>query len=226
MKVIASWSGGKDSCLAVHRAIQQGHQVATLLNFVSKKSKRCCFHGVEGKLMEAQSRLVGIPMIQKEVTDDMKMYEQEFKSAVGKIKQNEGIEGMVFGDIYLDEHYEWVKRVCGDLGIRAIEPLWGVPSADVVGEFVGLGFKAIVVSCQSKLFGREFVGRYVDEVFIRELAEKNICPCGENGEFHTLVVDGPLFSQRIEVEKAEPVLKQGFWEHWFLDIREWKVVDK
>jgi uncharacterized protein (TIGR00290 family) len=225
IKVISSWSAGKDSCLACYKAIKQGYNVKYLLNFISKEYKRCCFHGVEAKLINLQSELIGIPLVQKEVSPDMQEYEKEFKEAVSKLK-NRGIEGMVFGDVYLEEHKDWVERVCKDLEIQSIEPLWNIPPEKVLEEFINLGFKAVVVSCKADLFGKEFVGKYVDKDLLDELKARKICPCGENGEFHTLVVDGPIFQKRIEITKTQPVLKQGFWKYWFLDIREWCMKEK
>lgn len=216
---ISSWSSGKDSCLALYRALKQGYQIRYLLNFISRQSQRCCFHGVERGLIRLQSELIGIPLIQKEVTADMKEYEKEFKQAVSELRD---IKAMVFGDIYLDEHKDWVDRVCGDLSITPVEPLWNDSPSRLVDEFIALGFKAIVVSCHADKFGKDFVGRLVDKDLLAELNSKNICPCGENGEFHTFVIDGPMFKRGIEILESEPVLKEGFWKHWFLDIKRYK----
>lgn len=216
--VASSWSGGKDSCLACYKAIKQGYNVKYLLNFISKEFRRCCFHGIEAELIQLQAELTGIPLIQKEVTADMQEYEKEFKAAVSELKD---IKAIVFGDIYLEEHLNWVKRVCRDLDISAIEPLWNSSPMDLIEEFIDLGFKAIVVSCQADKFGKDFVGKYIDKDLLAELKAKNICPCGENGEFHTLVVDGPIFKRRIEILESEPILKEGFWKHWFLDIKKY-----
>jgi len=221
MILVGSWSGGKDSLLACYKAIKEGHQIKYLLNFISDQYKRCCFHGIEANLIHLQAELIGIPLIQKEVSADMEKYEMEFKAAVSEIK-TKGIEGMVFGDVYLEEHKSWVERVCQDLGISPVEPLWNIPPLKVVEEFIDLGFKAIVVSCKADLFNRDFIGRYVDKDLIHELKMRDICTCGENGEFHTFVIDGPIFKRRIEILESEPVLKEGFWRHWFLDIKTYK----
>jgi uncharacterized protein (TIGR00290 family) len=219
INVISSWSGGKDSCLAYYKAVKQGFRVESFLNFISKEYKRCCFHGTEAGLISLQAELIGVPLFQKEVTQDMAQYEKEFKEAVLAFRD---IKGMVFGDIYLDEHKEWVDRVCDDLGITAIEPLWNVSVMDILEEFIDLGFKAVVVSCQADKFGKDFVGRYIDKDMVSELESKNICPCGENGEFHTLVIDGPIFKRGIEILESESVLKKSFWEYWFLDIKKYR----
>ena len=221
MILAGSWSGGKDSCLACYKTIKEGHPIRYLLNFISNQYKRCCFHGIEANLIHLQAELIGIPLIQKEVSPDMEKYETEFKAAVSELKKK-GIEGMVFGDIYLEEHRDWVERVCHDLDIVPIEPLWNNSSLRTAEEFIDVGFKAIVVSCKADLFGKDFVGRYVDKDFLQELNNRNICPCGENGEFHTFVIDGPMFKRSIQILESEPVLKEGFWKHWFLDIKRYR----
>ncbi len=221
LAAISSWSGGKDSCLACYKALQNGYKIKHLLNFVSRESGRGCFHGIEKDLIKLQTELIGIPLTQKQVTADMKEYEKEFKQAVSEFR-DKGIGKMVFGDVYLDEHKDWVERVCKEVGIAPIEPLWARDPFDIVEEFVDLGFKSVVVSCQADKFDKDFVGRIVDRDLINELKSRNICPCGENGEFHTFVIDGPIFKRPVNIIKSEPVLKQGFWKHWFLDIKEYR----
>ncbi|MCX5701180.1 MAG: diphthine--ammonia ligase [Candidatus Omnitrophica bacterium] len=218
LAAISSWSGGKDSCLACYKAIKQGYKVKYLLNFISRESKRGCFHGLEGKLLKFQADLIGIPLVQYEVSPDMQKYEEEFKSAVTEVRGKD-IGTMVFGDIYLLEHESWIKRVCADLEIKALEPLWNNDPENIVNEFITSGFQAIIVSCKADIMGKEFLGRYVDKELVVELKKRGICPCGEKGEFHTLVVDGPIFSKPIKILEAQPILKESFWQHWFLDIK-------
>ncbi|MDP2923800.1 MAG: diphthine--ammonia ligase [Candidatus Omnitrophota bacterium] len=222
---IASWSGGKDSCLALFRAIKSGIKIKYLLNFISREYKRCCFHGIESKLIDLQAQCLGISLVQKEVTPDMKKYEEEFKEAVTELK-GKNINKMVFGDIYLLDQMNWVERVCADLGITPIEPLWNNPASNLVREFIDSGFKSIIVSAKADVSGENFIGRVIDEKLVRELEERKICPCGENGEFHSFVIDGPIFKNRIEILESKPILKGGFWKHWFLDIKKYRVVEK
>jgi uncharacterized protein (TIGR00290 family) len=151
----------------------------------------------------------------------MKSYEEEFKAAVSGLMAL-GADSMIFGDVYLLDHQSWVERVSKEIGIRALEPLWNIPAGDVVGEFVDLGFKAVIVSCKADVMDGSYLGRVLDRRMIEELRCIGVCPCGENGEYHTLVVDGPIFKRGIEVVKSEPVLKDGFWKHWFLDIKEYR----
>ncbi|OGS43835.1 MAG: hypothetical protein A2539_06180 [Elusimicrobia bacterium RIFOXYD2_FULL_34_15] len=225
MKIISSWSGGKDSCLACFKAMQQSHEISCLLNFISEETKRGCFHGIDSKLMKAQSDAIGIPICQNEVSADMAEYEKEFKSAVLNLKK-EDINGIVFGDIYLLEHTNWVDRVCGEIGIKPLEPLWNLKPENIANEFIDLGFKAIIVSAKADLFDDTFIGREFDKDAVRFLIEKKICPCGENGEFHTFVYDGPIFKKKIKITKTEKIFKDGFWKHWFLDLKEYYMEEK
>ena len=220
LKAISSWSGGKDSCLACYKAMQQGYDIKLLLNFISQESKRGCFHGIESRLLEFQAGLIGIPLVQHEVSPDMQKYEEEFKTAVTQARGKE-INTIIFGDIYLLEHQNWIELVCKDLSIKALEPLLENDTEAIIDEFINSGFKAVIVSCKADVMGKEFLGRYIDKELVKELKKKGVCPCGENGEFHTLVIDGPIFKQPIRITEAYPVLKEGFWKHWFLDIRKY-----
>jgi uncharacterized protein (TIGR00290 family) len=217
MNVIATWSGGKDSCLATYKAIQAGHAVTFLANTVSKQYKRVGFHGVEATLINAQAEAVGIQLLQQETTPNR--YWHDFSANLQKKKRD--VEGVIFGDIFLEECFTSSQGVCNNLGLTLIEPLWKQFSEKLLEEFVELGFEAIVVSAQEKLFDKEWVGRAIDQSFIADLKKrKDIDPCGENGEYHSLVLDGPLFKKKINITKSEPILRDGYW---FLDIQQYTV---
>lgn len=171
--------------------------------------------------MKLQAERVGIPITQKSVPADMELYEQGFKEAVTCFKKEE-IPSMVFGDIFLLDHVNWIERVCGEIGIEPLEPLWNIPVRTLVDEFIDLGFKAVIVSCKADVLGKEFIGKVIDKNLVDKIVERGACPCGENGEYHTLVVDGPIFSKPIEILKSEPLLRDGFWKHWFLDIKRYR----
>lgn len=217
MSYISSWSGGKDSCFACYKAICEGYNVSHLLNFISKEYKRVSFHGTEAKLIQLQAEASGIPLLQKETT--WNGYEQEFKDAVKSLIPN-GVTGMVFGDIYLQEHKDWVERVCGELGIEAIEPLWGQDPERVLLEFIDAGFEATVVSVKTDLFDDKWVGQKLDGEFLSHLKDNNIDLCGENGEYHTFVTDGPMFQKKIKITKSQPITRDGYW---FLDTLEYSL---
>jgi len=225
---LSSWSGGKDSCLACWKAIQSGLQVSHIINFISAEYKRVSFHGIEAKLIQMQSDAIGIPLTQKEVHPDD--YEPSFKEAV-KIRINNAkpsvIKGMVFGDIYLQEHKQWVTRVCNEVGIQAHEPLWGIPTENILTEFIESGFESIIVSAKAaSQFGpygidKEWIGHKIDKDFINYLKTKPyIDLCGEAGEYHTFVINGPLFKKRINILKQETIERDTPYGKWyFLDIK-------
>jgi len=226
MKVVASWSGGKESCFACYKAMLDGFEVSHLLNFVSKEEK-CMSHGLDAQLMVAQSKAIGIPILQREITWDT--YEDGFKAAVMDLKQM-GIKGAVFGDIDVQDHKEWVNRVCSEVGIIPMEPLWGLSPEQILTDFINEGFEAIVVNVKADLFDEEWLGRKVDEKFLEDLSElqknHNFHICGEFGEYHTLVTDGPIFKKRIKILDSKRVLKEGYWKHWLLDISRYDIEEK
>ncbi len=218
MSYLVSWSGGKDGCFACYEAMRQGYKVTYLVNFITQGHRRVSFHGTDTKLIQLQSQAIGIPLLQKETT--WNRYEQEFKEAVRSLVPK-GIKGMVFGDIYLQEHLDWVERVCGDIGIEAVEPLWGRNTKEVVADFIDSGFEAVIVSAKSDLIDQEWMGRYVDMDFISYLSERDIDPCGEKGEYHTLVVNGPIFKSRIEIGQSSIIQRNS---HWLLDTSQYRLV--
>ena len=215
---LASWSGGKDSCFAVYQALAQGYKVSRLVNFISQEYQRVRFHGTEKRMIQLQAQAIGIPVFQKETTAGG--YEAEFKEAVRALLP-EGIEGMVFGDIYLDEHKEWVERVCAELGIEAVEPLWGRSTESILTGFIDAGFEAVVVGAQADKIDQEWLGRRVDRDFMNYLKSGNIDLCGENGEYHTLVINGPLFQRRLEIIESRTIRRD---RHWMLDTVSYQIV--
>ena len=213
---LASWSCGKDSCFACYRAIKNGMKVSRLVHF----DRLFNLHGVSAEMIKQQAELAGIPLVQKKV--EQENFEHEFKKTVGACAKN-GTQGVVFGDICLEPHKEWVDRVCGELGLEAVEPLWGIKTENIIREFFQEGFETIIVSGNQNLIDKRFIGRKMDGEFIEHLKSKNLDVCGENGEFHTFVTSGPLFRGRIEIADADVTSRQGFW---FLDVRDYKVISQ
>jgi uncharacterized protein (TIGR00290 family) len=215
---LASWSGGKDSCFSCYLALAQGYQISRLVNFISQQYQRVSFHGTEKHLIQLQSQAVDIPVFQQETT--FGNYTEDFKNAIRTLLP-EGIKGMVFGDIYNDQHLAWVEGVCAELGIEAIEPLWGKSTESVINAFLDAGFETVIVAADARLIGQEWLGRRVDRAFIDYLESRGIDPCGENGEYHTLVVGGPLFKRKIEITESRTI-KRG--DYWFLDTLKYRLV--
>ncbi len=215
-KVFVSWSGGKESSLACYRARKAGLEVCYLANMATEDRTRSRTHGLSARILKMQARAMGVPLVQRPAT--WQSYEAEFKKMVGELKQR-GIEGGVFGDIDLEEHREWVERVCREAGITAHQPLWGESQDEILRDFISSGFRAVVIAIRADRLGEEWLGRSIDMDFyagIKELGRtQNITPCGEAGEYHTLVVDGPLFQKRLEITEARKVFRD---QHWFLEI--------
>lgn len=198
MKAFISWSGGKETTLALYRVMQNPDiEVAYFLNMISEDGKHSRSHGVSSDLLKLQAEAIGIPIIQRRTT--WKSYERVFKKAVSDFKK-EGIRAGVFGDIDLQEHRDWVERVCKDIGIKPILPLWKKKREELLKEFIQAGFKAIVVSVRADILGKEWLGQHINEAFVNDLKKKkDIDLCGENGEYHTFVFDGPTFKRRINI---------------------------
>jgi diphthine-ammonia ligase len=211
---IASWSGGKDSCLACWLALQKGLTISHLVHFDRPNN----LHGVDPAMIRLQADLAGIPLVQKRVAYED--FEREFRKTVGDLAKD-GIKAMVFGDIYLEPHKEWVDRTCSELGIDPIEPLWGLKTECILRDFLALGFETIVAAGDQKLIDKRFIGRTIDAEFIDYLKSRNLDVCGESGEFHTFVTAGPLFQGRIDITSKDVTSRDGFW---FLDVKEYRVV--
>ena len=215
-KVFVSWSGGKECNLAGYRAKKSGLELSYLANMATEDGMRSRTHGLSAEILRLQSQAMGIPLVQRQAT--WQSYEVEFKKMVSELKK-EGIEGGVFGDIDLDEHREWVERVCREAGITAHQPVWGERQDDLLKDFIDVGFKAIIVATRADKLGEEWLGRSLDMDFFNDIKElgrtRGITPCGEAGEYHTLVVDGPLFQQRMELTGTRKIFRDN---HWFLEI--------
>jgi len=225
LKYFCSWSGGKDSCLAYYEAMKNNMDVRFLLNFaVDGRS-----HGINREIIKSQAEAIGIPLIQKVTT--WGAYENDFNSEVLKLKEK-GIAGMIAGDIDLEEHLNWIKKKSAELNIDYYEPLWKRNREEILSKFIYEGFEAVVVNCiaRAKFLTGRTINKETVENFIKDTKEAGIDLCGENGEFHTLVIDGPIFKKRLEILESEV---KNFTKHikiysnkWILDIKKWELKPK
>ena len=208
MKIFSSWSGGKECALATHKAISQGHEVLYLLNCISEDGDRSRSHGTKASILTLQAEAIGIPLIQ--VKTSWENYEENFKTVVRKLK-DKGIEGGVFGDMDLEEHREWVEMICHEIGIKAFLPLWGIKAEEIIEEFLELRFKAMIVATR---LDKNFLGKVLDEALVKQISKLGSHPCGENGEYHTFVTDGPIFMKALKVTRGEKKKRDNgwFWE--------------
>lgn len=216
-----SWSSGKDSCLALYRAIKSGVAVKCLMNFISREYQRVSFHGAPAELVQLQAQALDIALLQRETTKDN--YEKVFRQTLSELKTM-GIRRLVRGDIFLIDLRDWVEDVCSQEEMSVVSPIWGRPPEELLREFIGLGFKSIITSADAKKLNNSWIGRTIDEKFIQDLkAVSGVDLCGENGEYHSFVYDGPLFKKRIELTRTDKVQIGGYH---FLDIQKYKIVDK
>jgi len=222
VKVLASWSGGKDSCFATYKAIQEGFNVSQLLIMMSNKGTSN-FHMISSDLLDAQSQAIGIPIVKQITTPDT--YEEDFKKALAQMKAK-GMDGLVTGDIYDVALHEagWLDRICEEVGLKLIKPLWHRDTGQVLSEFIKLGFRATVVRVKNEVLRTDWLGRQVNEEFYKDLLKLGtVDPCGERGEYHTFVTDGPLFKNKIEILEAKKTTLNGYGR---LEITRFEVKPK
>jgi len=207
-KTYFNWSSGKDSAMALYRISQENQfNIATLLSTVNSDYKRVTMHGLREELLDQQVQNLEIPiqkvLLPKEVS--MQSYNEIMYDAVSQLK-NEGYTHCVFGDIFLQDLRSYREEQLSKIGIQAVFPLWKQDTRELLLEFIELGFKAITVCVNAKYLDASFCGRVIDEKFLNDLPS-NVDPCGENGEFHTFVFDGPIFKTSIDFEIGEKVLR-------------------
>lgn len=209
---LCSWSGGKDSCLALHHAVRQGGKPRCLLTMLTEDNERSRSHGLSRALLEAQARSLGVPIVFRAAS--WEDYEAVFVDALRELRAD-GIEAGVFGDIDLDPHREWAERVCGVAGILPVHPLWQRERRGLLAEFITLGFQATIVVLKEDKLARHFLGKAIDGETVAELEEAGVDAAGELGEYHTVVTAGPLFSTAIPLEIKGQIRREGYW---FLEV--------
>lgn len=203
-----NWSGGKDSTLALYKVLQQAQfDIRYLLTTFNLEANRISMHGVRNELLVAQAASLNIPVkaVFLPSSSNMSEYENAMNIAIQEIKE-EGISDCFFGDIFLEDLRIYREQKLKEVAISAHFPLWKRDTKELVREFIDLGFKTIVVCVDASKLGEEFVGRIIDSQFLDDLPG-NVDPCGENGEFHTFVFDGPIFGKPVSFELGEKVVK-------------------
>jgi diphthine-ammonia ligase len=223
MKVICSWSGGKDSCYAYYLAKQEGHEIISLLTMMMSESKSN-FHMIPVDILDAQANALGAPLLKQQATPET--YENDFKDALRKLKA-QGAEGLVTGDIYEVAGHEegWLGRVLKEVGLMPIKPLWMGDTKLIYQYYLKSGFKATVVRTDLKKLGMEWLGRVLDQKFYEDISKlSGIDPCGEGGEYHTVITDGPLMSKKIEILETQKHKLEGSFG--YLEIKKFEAQPK
>lgn len=203
-KVTVSWSGGKDSTFALHKIIsEKKFQVVCLHTIIDNDSKKVGLHGIPETLIEKQSKSIGIPLekIYLPASEGVNSYTSLMKTFYDKCA-DEKIVGVVFGDIFLQDLRDFKVNLLKSSGLSGYFPLWNIKSKTILKDFIGAGFKAKICAVRSDLFSKNQLGAMLDEQFLSNMSPQ-IDPCGENGEFHTFVFDGPIFREEIPVQKGD-----------------------
>ena len=208
--MLICWSGGKESALALHKLQETGnYEIAALLTTVTEDYDRISMHGVRRSLLERQAEALGFPLekvfISKGACDEE--YESKMRAVLEKYLRA-GVSSVVFGDIFLEDVRKYRQEKLSKIGMKAIFPMWQSDTTELAHRFIDSGFKAVITCVDSNVLDKKFVGRAFDEQFLSELPS-GVDPCGENGEFHSFVYDGPIFRKRISHTIGEVVLREN-----------------
>jgi uncharacterized protein (TIGR00290 family) len=214
--VIFSWSGGKDSALALFLLNRKEYHVRSLITTISKDYNRISMHGVRKELLQKQANSIGIPLNCIYLPKDVKNneYERIMKQEMLYFKSHK-INYVVFGDIFLEDIRNYRESNLSKIDMKAIFPLWKRNTKDLANKFISLGFKAIITSIDSNYLDGSFVGKLYNSEFLNSIPS-DVDPCGENGEFHTFVFDGPIFSHSISFQKEKVVFREK--RFYYIDL--------
>jgi diphthine-ammonia ligase len=221
-KVAVCWSSGKDSCLALYRLLKENRNVVCLVSMIADKDARNHAHGIKLNILESQAEALGIPLV---LVDSAEGYEKSLIKALRNLKEEQGVEQVAFGSLYAEEDRKWNEEVSHKAGIEPLFPTWISPedADELLKEFLSLGFTAVVCRASEMHFDQAWPGRILDWGFYEEVQQKDICVMGEFGEYHTFVVDGPIFEKKVQLIQSGVVLNSGLWS---LDIQRCRLVDK
>lgn len=209
-KVLLSWSGGKDSALSLFEIKNNNnYEIIALLTTITEDYNRISMHGVASSLLEQQEKYLNIPIekifIKKNESNEE--YENKIKSILTKY-QKKGVFSVVFGDVHLEDVRMYRENNLLKIGMKGIFPLWKKNTKKLVNSFIELGFRAIITCVNTDFLNNSFVGRNLNRKFISNLPS-NVDPCGENGEYHSFVYDGPIFKNKILFKKGKSVLREN-----------------
>ncbi|MFI5093417.1 MAG: diphthine--ammonia ligase [Candidatus Acidiferrum sp.] len=209
--ILFCWSGGKDSAMALHALLQRSDiHIAALLTTVTEGYERISMHGVRRELLERQAHSIGLPLHEVRIPPQCvnPIYEARMEEAL-RVHLQKGVRKVAFGDIFLEDLRAYREKNLARIGMTALFPIWKRDTRELIRSFHANRFRAVVVCVDSKVLDPSFAGRELDDSFFRDLP-KQADPCGENGEFHTFVFDGPIFSSPIPVRTGEIVNRDGF----------------
>jgi uncharacterized protein (TIGR00290 family) len=221
--LVVCWSGGKDCCLALQRVLAQPElRVEALLTTITADFDRISMHGVRRELLEQQAAALELPLelVQISAGAGNGEYEARMGEAL-TLYRARGVDTVVFGDLFLEDIRAYRERLLAQHGMRGLYPLWGLDTSALIRDFIDQGFRAAIVCVDPQKLPPSFAGRVIDSAFIADLPP-DVDPCGENGEFHTFVFDGPIFKAPVRFAWGEKVCRDSFW---FCDLIPDRVED-
>lgn len=214
---LLSWSGGKDSAMTLYEMQRTEHtRIAALLTTLARDDERVGIHKVRRELIEAQAASIGLPL-HKVFTPQRATnaeYERAMAEAFAPFRDDEGIEEIAYGDLFLEDIRAYREQFLARHKMRGLYPVWGRDTSQFVKDFIEIGFKAVVVSVNAEMLDESFAGKMLDADFLERLPA-GIDPCGERGEFHSFVYDGPVFTRAIKFKPGATVLSDG---HYCYDL--------
>ena len=217
-KVLFSWSGGKDSALALGELQKNGnHEITALLTTINQDYGRISMHGVREVLLEQQAKSMGLPLEKVLISKDTSNEEYESKMQESLTRYlTDGVIAVVFGDIFLEDLRRHREENLSKIGMKGIFPLWKRDTVELARTFINSGFEAVITCVDSNVLGKEFIGRGFDAQLLSELPSTTD-PCGENGEFHSFVYNGPIFAKPIRYKTGEVVLREN--RFYYCDLK-------
>ncbi|MFC7394946.1 diphthine--ammonia ligase [Scopulibacillus cellulosilyticus] len=223
-RVILSWSGGKDSCLSLHRLLENGYEVVGLVTMVSEADDRNRSHGIRLNVIKQQAKAIDLPLV---MVDAQNLnYEIRLEEALSALRKKHQADAVAFGSLYIEPERKWNEQVALSSELDPLFPVWidKRHSLDLLNEWISLGYQAVVCRASDIYFDQSFAGRSLDQTFFNDICGfSDICPMGENGEYHTFVLDGPIFKQKVDIIQSNIVLNNGLWS---LDIEKTRLIDK
>jgi uncharacterized protein (TIGR00290 family) len=202
-----SWSGGKDSCAALHR-VHAHYDVVAMVTMCDERAERSRSHGLRPEVLDAQAERLGMRRVSRGCT--WPTYNTAFADALAELVRD-GVRHVIFGDILFEEHRRWAEEICAPHGIVAVEPLFGQSTTALFEEWTASGAEALIVTARAQCLDESWLGRPLCPGMLAEFARLDVDPCGERGEYHTVVTNSPLFNRSLALVPGERVLRSGCW---------------
>jgi len=202
-----SWSGGKDSCAALHRT-HADYDVVAMVTMCDETAERSRSHGLRPEVLDAQAERLRLRRVSRGCS--WQTYNAAFSDALAELARD-GVTHVIFGDIVFDEHRRWAEQMCEPLGLVAIEPLFGSSTTTLFEEWTASASEAVIVTARAQFLDETWLGRALRREMLDELERLGVDPCGERGEYHTVVTSSPLFSRPLALAFGAKVERSGCW---------------